>query len=245
MPTKFNAASRLLELLQQTAPYQDGTGCFAAWCVLFKIEGPDTNKNDISITNKLSLVYREVQTIKVHLVQSQFSDGVFTPTLSKIESAISPQILHAQWASAKQYLTQDVYTSLGYCVEILPSEEISISAEDFAAIVSLINELELLLQDAALPDHLVGLIRHHIELIELAISNYPITGAQGLRVASKQALGDVVESAEEITANQGLPAVKAFGELWRKVNTVADTAIKADKLAHLGAKAMKLLEQFI
>lgn len=245
MSSKFNAASRLLNLLQQTAPYQDGTGCFAAWCVLFGIEGQDTNKNYVTVTNKLSLMYREIQTIKTHLVQSQFSDGVFTPTLSKIESAISPQILHAQWANAKQYLTQDVYTSLGYCVEILPSEEISISGEDFAAIVSLINELELLLQDAALPDHLVALIRHHIELIELTISNYPITGAQGLRVASKQAVGDFVESADEITANQDSPAVKAFGELWKKVNTVTDAAIKADKLAHLGAKAMKLLEQFI
>ncbi|APP82988.1 hypothetical protein BI317_01055 [Xanthomonas hortorum pv. gardneri] len=205
----------------------------------------DANKNYIDVANKLGLMYRELQAIKTHLIASNFSEIVFLPTISKIESAISPQILHAHWGDVKRNLTEDVYTSLSYCSEILPDEERSITEEDFLEIVALVNDLEMLLKDTALPDHLVNLIRHHIELIEIALSNYPITGAQGLRNASKQAIGDFVESADEINANKDSLAIKTFGKLWKKVNSVVDMAIKADKLAQFGDRAIKLIEQFI
>jgi hypothetical protein len=97
-----------------------------------------------------------------------------------------------------------------------------------------------MLQDSSFPTSLVILIRRHIRLAELAISQYPIRGAIALKDAVKFAVGDLVFEAETL-APAGQKNAEVIQRLWKKANVVADGAIKVDNLMQLGSRAMKLL----
>lgn len=245
MPNNINAASRVWMLLNNTRGYQSDKGAFSSWCKLFSVNGPDQNYNYISVANKLGLVYEELQSIREHLKESNFNEEIFAPTFRKLESAISPQILHAKWGNVSQHLTDDVFTSLGYCSQILPNEEIEISEGDFADISELINELEQLLATDTIPKSLTKLIERHIAVIREAMANYTILGASALKQAVSNALGEIVVESDAFEENKDSPAVKKYGRLWKKVSLVADGALKAEKLVLLGTRVVKALEQIL
>ncbi|KRG66343.1 hypothetical protein ABB27_13965 [Stenotrophomonas terrae] len=179
---------------------------------------------------------------KLHLLG--FSAQIFEPPLKKLENSLSPQLLTKQSANIKQYLTEDVYTGLAFCSELLPVEEEGILQEDFADLVGLINQLELLLIDNAFPAPLTALIRRHIRLAELAIAQYPIRGAGALKEAVKYATGDIYFSESDLT-DISFEGGQSLKSLWQRMNSLADKAIKADNLFQIGSRATKLLDDLI
>lgn len=238
--TKINSASRLNKILRQTDRISANTNVCKGWRELFSIESTDENQEYIDVTNKLRLLHLEVQHIKKQLLKHNVSADVWDATLRKAEASISPRLLHAQWNNVRQYLTEDTFVSLSFCSAILEDEESSISEIDFQDLRAMLKELNDLLDNSTLPDSLKALIRNHIELINSAISDYPISGANALRDASKRAIGDIVVYKDILTSNQDLEIVKKYSHVWSKLGKITDTAIKLDSVLTIGSKMLKI-----
>ena len=133
---------------------------------------------------------------------------------------------------------------MAFCSEILPNEEFEITDEEVQSIREKVGDLRATLSDATIPDRLRSLIQHHIELIERALFEYPISGAKALREAGRTALGEMIEVKDDIAIAKGEPAVEALGSLWKSVNKAADYALKSEGLVQLGQKAWEALGGF-
>lgn len=242
--TNNNSATRIHRLLSEASKQPDDKQITAGWVDIFRIEEKSAHKQVILVVNKLNLAFHEVERIRAFLQDSKFEDSVYSTTLTKAESALSPQILHARWNNVKQHLTPDVFVSLSYCGQILPNEELTVTAEDVEHIQEIIKQLRSLLNDSSVPVALKVLAEHHISIIETALSDYSITGAASLKRAAKDAIGDLVANSETIKENESSKVVKKLGSLWSTVNRVADGVLKVERLALLGTSLVKALEHF-
>ena len=241
---KNNSAARFHALMTEWKTIKNHTHVVDGWSSIFGITNENEARKFALVSDRLHLLIDEFDLLAEKLYQRGITPSVYKPTLQKLNKALTPALLVQGADNLRQHLSEDVYVGLSYCSEILGDEENSISAEDFSAIVGLINQLELMLQDSTLPASLVILIRRHIRLAELAIAQYQIRGASAFKEAVKYAIGDLALESDVLRA-AGEEKADAFRQLWKKANDVADGAIKADNLAQLGSRAMKLLSDFM
>lgn len=241
---KNNVASRLHVVLVRWQSYQDSEPALKGWSKALQIKMDDGIQSHLAIYHKIGILVGELDHLNDQLAASQHSSEIYGPPLQKVGRALSPALFHLKCSHVKQYLTPDVITALGFCSEMLPDEEEAISEDDFRALVGLIHELELVLQDSTLPGSLVALIRRHIMLAETAIADYPLRGAASLKDAVKAAVGDLAIDASAIVGWTP-EAVSALRTLWERVNKVADVAIKVDGLLQAGTRVGQLLEKFL
>lgn len=237
---KSNSASRIHRVMTSWKSIQPKDSALSGWLRVFSITSTEKNRDFVVVTHRLQLLIDELDLLRDKLHLLNVSASIYNPSLAKLDHALSPAILTADAEHVRQYLTEDVYVGLAFSSELLPDEEEDISADDFREVVDLINQLELMLQDSSFPTSLMILIRRHIRLAELAISQYPIRGAVALKDAVKYAVGDLVFEAEALTP-AGRENAEVIQRLWKKANDLADGAIKVDSLAQLGGRAMKLL----
>lgn len=222
-------------------PLQQNEAAIKGWLTVLSIPSENGTRDYIRASERIQLLVDELDLLRDKLFRAGFSKNVYEPPLRKLEEALSLKLLTAQCVHVKQHLTEDVYTGLAFCSELLPEEEEGIKAEEFTELVGLINQLELLLQENTFPAELSSLIRKHIRLAELAIAQYPIRGADSLKEAVKYAAGDLIFSADAI-ATASPENANTIRNLWRRMNQIADGAIKVDNLAQLGGRVAKLLE---
>jgi len=244
MSKKINAASRLLSLLKNTSNKGETLLIVDVWADIFNINEPNTTLKAILVSDRLNMMHRELKLVNKQMQEAGYSDDLYSRTTSNIENSISPLILHGKWGLAKQYLQNDTFVSLSYCSEILPDEESQIIPDELDQIQSLVDEVSILLSSSELPPRLVELINHHIELIQRALSEYPVIGAMALREAARTGLGELIEVKELVKANQNSPEMSKLGAAWKKLNGIADFALKTEKLSQLGENAWKILEKW-
>jgi hypothetical protein len=245
MAKNLNPASRILRVLEETTSTTDNTQVLEAWANIFFIKEAQPIKRAVAVTQLLQAMHQELELASNGLAKASFSVSLYESAFSKIENAISPMILPNTWNSARQYLSAEVFTALAFCAEILPDEESQISQEDLIEIQNQVDELRDTLATANLPARLRTLIEHHISLIENALSEYKIVGAKALREAGRAALGEIIEVRAEISESKEEPAIKKLDATWKKVNNVADIALKAEKLAQLGQKAWDAISSIL
>lgn len=241
MSKNLNSASRLIALLQQAAAQSDNTPVLEVWANLFALTETNQNRKAIAVAERLRSMHRELDIVSDQLRNASFSTELYEGHLSRIEHALSTMLLPGTWNQVKQYLPPDVLTALAFCSEILPDEETQISEQELAEIKSKVEELRATLDDATIPPRLSQLIRHHIELIEHALAEYPIAGAKAFREAGRAALGEIIEAKDTISASRETPAVSQLESTWKTVNQATDIALKAEKLAQLGQKAWDMI----
>ena len=239
---KNNVAGRLHNVLTQWSSFpQDGTA-LSGWIQVLQLEVPETSGGHLEIYRKVSLLVMDLKELRVQLEGTRISPSTYDAHLRKVEAALAPNLFSLQGGHVKQHLTPEVYVALDFCSELLPAEEVDISKEDFTAIVGLIGDLEQIIADSTLPTSLATLIRRHIEFAERAMADYPVRGARALKDAMKLAVGDMAME-PEFTSGPKTEAGTALRELWLKINSVADGAIKADGVVQLGARVLQLLEK--
>jgi len=238
---KTNSASRIHSVMSRWTSVKQSLPALTGWQQVLEIESRNDARDFIRASERIHILVDEVDLLRDKLHLRGLSASVYGPALTKLENALSPQLLVNQSAHVQQHLTDDVFTALAFCSEILPVEEDSITTEDFADIVSVIHDLELLLTENSLPSELTALLRRHIRLAELALASYPLRGASAIRDAVKAATGDILFSESEVST---LPAGqrKTLSVLWYRMNSLADKAIKVDNLAQLTGRAMTFLE---
>lgn len=244
MPKHTNSASRLNVLLTKGLGEPDGTQVCDVWARIFGISENNQNKKAALVAERLRWMYQETENVSKQMESSGYSNHLYTSALANIEQALSTMILPGQWGQAKQYLKRETLISLEFCSEILPDEEAQVSNEDISDIRQLLVDLDELLANTTLPPRLIDLIKHHIELINTALDEYPIKGAGALREAARTGLGELIEIKETVKSSCDSAEVSKLGEAWKKVNNVVDAAFKIEKLAQLGQKAWAALEGF-
>jgi hypothetical protein len=242
MPRNINSASRIAALLQSIPSYADTTQTLEVWANLFSITEPNPNRKSGSVAERLNAVYRELEIVRNQMRHANYSEKLYEPAITKIEHALSTMLLPHTWSQARQYITPETLIALDFCGEILPDEEEQIAPEDLVEISARLDELTNLLFDSQLPARLKALIEHHVNLIRRALAEYPICGAKALRQVARTALGELVEVKETVKEHRDTPEVSKLGAVWKKVNQVADVALKAEKLGQLGQNAWAMIE---
>lgn len=245
MPQNINSASRLYSLLEQSLNEVDSAQILEVWAKLLGVSESSANRKAALVSERLRWMYRELELVVAQMHLLDYSEKLYASAISNIEHAMSTMILSGTWSQAKQYLGRDTLVALAFCSEILPDEESQISADELGQIQALIDELCLSISPSELPPRLVTLIQHHIDLIQHALAEYPITGAKALREAARTGLGELIEVKETVKASRETSEISKLGAAWKKVNQVADAALKTDKLAQLGQKAWDALENFL
>jgi hypothetical protein len=244
MSQKRNSASRLADALSEALAQPENITTADVWLKVFRQpKAKSAHEKFFFASNRMSLLFFELDNVRGYLKGAGFSTNTYEPSLEKIENTISPSVLHVGWAAVKPNLSLEVLTSLNFCKDLMPDEEIEISEEDLKSLAEDIDSLEAHLENSELPTHLRSVIQKYIDSIWEALDEYPITGAKSLKSANKKIIGELIEAQEEIKQSAEQPAVKKFGTLFKRVNDIADTAIKADKLMQIGHKVVDALQQ--
>jgi hypothetical protein len=246
MPQHRNSASRLHTLLRQLPNHTDNTQNLSAWASAFQITEPDGGRQARLVTEHLASISRELDYIRDAMRTASFSPHLYEPALSAVDTAISPLYLGNTWNHVKYQLKPEHLIALEFCGEILADEEDAVPPEDLEEIARLLAELEALLDGGdRLPGRLRELLERQTKELRVALAEYPIAGAKGLRNAVRSSYGELVEAKDLIAQHKEEPEVSKFGEIWRKINAVSNTALKIDGVAQLGQRAWLLLESII
>ncbi|MBC8017458.1 MAG: hypothetical protein H7X83_02915 [Verrucomicrobia bacterium] len=246
MSKNINAASRLHTILSQTVGMSTSATSLAIWENVFQIQGEANDaRKALIISERLRWLHQELEIARSQMGQANISENLYTAAFNNIEQALSTLLLSTTWNNGAQYLKPETLVALEFCSEILPDEESLIESETLDEIRSMVQELESLLEKTNLPESLITLILHHIELINRALDQYPVIGAMALREAARSAIGELIEANEAVKANSGSEEVSQLGKIWTKLNNAADIAIKADKISQIGTKAWAYLEHIV
>jgi len=245
MGKHLNSASRLLRILQQVDSNPDKANTADTWATILGIVEQHPVKRAVLVTEFMGSIHREIGYATDGLLKENFSKDLYERHFNRIEHAISPLILSHAWSQVKQYVTPEVLTALSFCSEILPDEEVAISNEELNEIRTKLNELRAVSNNPELSERISQLIQHHISLIERAIAEYEISGAKAFRDAGRAAMGELIEVKDEIGKYKGSDSIGALDAVWRKVNSVADVAIKVEKMTKIGQEAWDVVSKFL
>lgn len=245
MANKFNSAFRLKAVIEKTLNEPESKQILEVWATAFEIQDGNQVRKAAIVGEKLRWLHHELELVKNQILLANLPESLYEKSFSHIELAISNLHLSASWNHARHYLGSDVLIALGFFVEILPDEETQILNEPLEEIRGLLSELLNQLSDSTLPESLISLIKHHVELIEGAILSYPIKGVKALTEVVNTGAGEIIRVQEIIKEHKNEVEIKALASVWKKVNNVADAAVKADKVVQIAHKTWKFIEPYI
>lgn len=246
MPQNRNSASRLYSFLSSLPGHQENTQILSAWAETLGIRESDTSRQARLVSERLAALSRELDLIREGMKHANFSPHLYTKALTAFDTAFSPMYLSGTWNHVRQQLKVEHMLALQFCGEILPDEEDEIQQADLEEIGAMLVELESLAASSKqIPERLRRLIENQVSQIRSALASYKIAGAKVLREAVRSSYGELVEAKDIITEHKDSPEVSKLAEIWRKVNTVADAALKIDGVVQLGQKAWLFIESVI
>lgn len=246
MPQNRNSASRMYAFLISIPSHADNTQNLSAWATALGIKEIDTSRQARLVSERLAELSRELDHIRDGMKSANFSPHLYTRALAALDAAFSPMYLSSSWSHVKQQLKVEHMLALQFCGEILPDEEDEIQQADLDEISSLLAELESLsVNHDQIPDRLRRLIENQVAQIRAAVASYKIAGAKVLREAVRASYGELVEAKDLINEHKNSPAISKLAEVWRKVNNVADVALKVDGVVQLGQKTWLFIESVI
>ncbi len=247
MPKNINAAYRVRELLLQVQS-KPNKNVGELWAELFNISETNLNKRNFEVSRCLNQLHDEIELARDKMLESGFSDTLFMPFLDRANNIVAVQNIAGNWDSYKTQITHELILCLGFCSEILPSEEDEISKEDINDILDLLQPLEELLGELKIPSYTSKIIKKHIEKIKEAIHSYPIIGAKALNEVVQSAYGEVVDNIEVFEESKETEEVKSISIIWKKVKEISDGVSKVEKgvssVYKIADKANKALELF-
>jgi hypothetical protein len=247
--THTNSASRILSILKQAHEHEDAKKAFQVWADVFDIHENNQNKKNMEITRCLSLMHDEIELIQEEMELASYDEFQCRLLLNSVYNVLSVQSLMGQWNALKPQLTREVFLCLGYCRQILPDEEDTVDSQDVEEIYELISTLKSQLKDSSLPKFTQKMIQSHINGILKALHNYKILGASSLQSAMNSVVGELVVNEDVIMEAKDSEEFSTLVKIVKKVNSVTDTVVKAEKvlssgakIAGHGAKALQYLE---
>lgn len=246
MAQNINPAYRIHKLLSNLS-FRDNKLVIDAWSEIFQITHESQSLRAAIVSERLLDVHLE-SILVINQMKDKFSESLYAAQISRIQEALNPMLLPSTWNNVKQYLTQENLLAIAFCSEILPNEETLINESDLEEILKNVDELEALLNSDTLPLSLQTLIRRHIKKIRDALAIYPITGVKELKSVTHEAIGDLIEVAEELkkeAAGNNSEVIEKLKSTWQKINSVVETVENTDKLIEYGEKTWQIVKGFL
>jgi hypothetical protein len=234
---KNNIAGRMHGVLSKWRSQPDSSPAIRGWGAILEI--PRGSK-DWTVYHRVGLLVDELELLREQLGAKDLTPSNYEPYLAQVDLALSPRQIALKTDHVKQYVKPEVLAALALCSDVIGHEEEAISTEQFADIARTINDLAQSLEDPSIPASLKVIIQRHIQLIETAISEYPLVGAKALTEATKRAFIDIATEADP--AQMSTPPGTALKRMWTKANELANGAIKTDRLIQAGERLAKYLE---
>ncbi len=247
MANNINSASRLKNLFSKVLN-RPNKKVDEIWAEVFKISEQDLTKRIIQVSTCLTQMYDEIELVREQMAKTKFSPNLFNPMLDQANSIVAIQNLTGSWDAYKTRITPELILSLGFCSEILETDDNGISEEQIKEILNLLNPLEEQLKNSQLSPHTKIIIKKHLEKIKEAISSYPIVGAKGFNEVMQSAYGEVVDNFSVFEEAKDTKEIKGLVKVWKKLKEYIDCASTLDKGASLaykfGDKTNKAVEYF-
>lgn len=251
MPSNINAAYRVRELLTRVKD-RPNMNVGELWAQLFNISETNQNKRNFEVSRCLSQLHEEIELVRDQMQDTKYSESLYTSLLDRANNVVAVQNIPGTWDSYKTQITPELILCLGFCSEILDSEEYKVSEEQISEILELLQPLEDRLSESSLPPYAARIIRKHVEKIKEAIHSYPIKGAKVLNEVIQSAYGEVVDNLAIFEESKQSEEVKTISKVWQKIKEISDAASTVEKgvssvykLAERTNKALEFFQDFI
>ncbi|WP_236450770.1 hypothetical protein [Stutzerimonas stutzeri] len=248
----INSAYRVRSVLKQAQAASEAKAVVDVWADILGPKSLEPNKKQFAVSRFLSDLHDEVELIKELMDETGFTDSLYTGTLTRCNNALAVQHLNSQWVNVKKQITSEMLVVLGFCSEILPSEETEIDQNQLQELASVVQELRDLLADSGLGITSRRVIEKHVAKIEEALGKYKAVGARGLQDALQSVIGEAVMNETELKAMKDTEEAGKFIELIRKLKDVVVSASSANQhvdslvgMAEKADRAIGLLQRFI
>lgn len=246
MPKNINSAFRVREILNQGRSKGNNEKVYDVWSQIFKITENDSHKKLFEITRCLNQIHEEVENILSEMKKTDFSEGLYSSHINRVNEVIAVQTIMNNWDSQKSQITGEMILALGFCSEILPNEEILIDEIEFKEILENVAKLEKLLDSNNLPFNLKKIIFRHIQKIKEAISSYHIIGINALTEITNSAIGEIIANDVIFKEAKGTEEIGLIIKIWSSIKNITDKVVKTDNAITAGAnsveRGIKMLE---
>ncbi|WP_137010754.1 hypothetical protein [Ectopseudomonas oleovorans] len=241
----INSAYRIKAVLRKTVNAAEAKPAVEVWADVLGVSGLEPNKKQFAVSRFLSDLHDEVELTKEQMDGTGFTESLYLGALTRCNSVFSVQHLGTQWGSIRKQINSETLTVLGFCSEILPSEENEIDKEKLQELAGLAGELKDMLADSGLGVSAKRIIEKHVAKIEEALSKYQAVGARGLEDALQSVIGEAVINESELKAMKETKEAGKFIEVIRKLKDAVISASNAnqhaDSLLGVAEKANKAI----
>jgi len=217
----INSAYRVRLILKKASSIRDQEKVHSVWNQALDINEDDLQKRRVLVSRCLGDLHEEVESIKSDMEGTGYSQNLYLSALNNCNSIFSVQHLESQWQGPKKNLTDNLFTVLGFCSEILPNEENEVNQQSLDELAALTLQMKEMLSVSELGAGVKRIIESQINNMDEALSKYRSVGARAFNSALQSAVGEVVLSEDVLKSASNTPEVGKLKEMYRKLSEVA------------------------
>jgi hypothetical protein len=245
MPKHINSAYRVHTILSDACDQPGNQQIIKVFSTAFGVSNPNGRKLVAELHRLLDLFFDEVERAKQQMVASTFSADLYESAFDIIERYIDHGFLLNEWEGQKKMIMTTLQP-LKFCSEVLPHEEDLVSEEDFGAIREALQNLDGVLQESTLPEHVKAFFYQHINIIMKAMRDSKIIGAKAFKTAIYEGFIQSVEKEDIVTEYKDSEEMGLLGKAWGGVKKATTYTVGNEKFLTAGTKlaelGMKIIE---
>ncbi len=176
MSGNYNAASRLFEIFAAVKEAPANTAAGRIWGEYFDIDEPDTRRHWMLVTEKLRLIYEELDLVERQMRATSLPPHTYGREIGALRFALEPGALHQPVRNYAQYITDHSLDILSICASQIPDEGDPINLGDLEEISGSLAVLRDQVESSDLPSEVKGFFLNHIRILQTAIADYRIRG---------------------------------------------------------------------
>ncbi len=228
MSENKNAALRIKHLLEKATNTRNNSVA-DSWKSVFDIDVANNNKLFFEVSSCLNLLHGEIEFLRREMSETNYSSYLYDPVLDRVNQIIDLHAINSSWEPYRTQITPDIILCLGFCSEILPSDEKEIAEEEIKEIHDLLGSLEISIADSNLSSYTKRIIHKHITKIKEALMSYAIVGARAFNEVVQAAYGEVIDNITVFEESKDKPEVSNLVKIWQKIKVVSDNAVIIEK----------------
>ncbi len=219
---KYNSAARLHRLLAPVRRQHPGQPAIDAWARVFSIQTSNQNRRWMAVTQKLQLVLEEVDILEQQMHLTSLRRHTYEDPLEQLRQALDVTALTSTFGEYLQYINDYTLNALDMYTDLLPDQGEPIDGDELDKVAESLADLRHQVERSSeLPEYVRSFLLRQIQVLEDALSNYPIVGpaaflrAQGLGAAIATLEQDVVERYPD--NDEARSYLKQLGGTWQWV----------------------------
>lgn len=216
MPTQYNAASRILKIVNSALQRHDSDSVLTVWNDVFEVHAADVSLS-YKVAAKLALVFEEIQVLESQLGREGIIPrDLYMPALDQAREAFSPLRMGVSLGHIRALIGPEHHRTFQMLVGILRSDEVEATFDEIQELHSLISDLQELIGAARLSPQLISVLQNHIDALRRALGNYSIGGPRSIKEALRIMSLEMLPVEDEIISNGQTDEITLLQKIWRK-----------------------------